>query len=69
MSLYYDKKRKTWYFRIRKKDIYGNVKEITRRGFSKQGEAKDAEARELLKPLEEKFDMTFSELWDKIYCI
>ncbi|MFA5407997.1 MAG: Arm DNA-binding domain-containing protein, partial [Bacilli bacterium] len=65
MGVYKDKARDTWYFRIRKRDIYGNVKEITRRGFNGKGEAKDAEARELLKPLEEKFDMSLNELWDK----
>jgi integrase len=65
MSVYQDKKRNTWYFRIRKKNIHGELKEITRRGFKTRREALSEEARELLKPLENKSEMSLNELWGK----
>jgi integrase len=52
MSVYQDKKRNTWYFRIRKKNIHGDTKEITRRGFATKSEAKSEEAKELLREVE-----------------
>jgi integrase len=65
MSVYQDKKRGTWYFQIRKKNVFGDTKQITRRGFKTKSEAKSEEARELLKPLENKSEMSLNELWGR----
>lgn len=64
MSIYKDKKRNTWYFRIRKKDIHGNIKEITRRGFKTQSEAKLEQSREMLKETNPDDSLTFFELYN-----
>ncbi|EFM10133.1 integrase family protein [Paenibacillus curdlanolyticus YK9] len=48
MPVYKDEARKTYYFKVRYKDIYGRSKQGLRRGFKKQSEAKLAEANFLI---------------------
>ncbi len=35
MPVYKDKERKTWYFKVRYKDMYGRNKQKLKRGFKK----------------------------------
>lgn len=65
MSIYKDKTRNTWYFQIRKKDIYGEWKRITKRGFKTQSEAKLEQSREMLKEVKIDTSLTFYELYNK----
>lgn len=44
MPVYKDKERKTYYFKVRYKDMYGRSKQKMKRGFSTSREAKQAEA-------------------------
>lgn len=44
VPVYKDEERKTWYFKVRYKDIYGRNKQAMRRGFKKRSEAVQAEA-------------------------
>ncbi|MFC5468450.1 tyrosine-type recombinase/integrase [Cohnella suwonensis] len=44
MPVYKDEERKTWYFKVRYKDVYGRNKQAMRRGFKKRSEAVLAEA-------------------------
>lgn len=44
MPVYKDEERKTWYFKVRYKDIYGRNKQAMRRGFKRRSEAIQAEA-------------------------
>lgn len=44
MPVYKDEERKTYYFKVRYKDIYGRNQQKLKRGFKKQSEAKLAEA-------------------------
>lgn len=44
MPVYKDEKRKTWYFKVRYTDLYGEKKQKMGRGFIKKGDAKQAEA-------------------------
>ncbi|QDZ76025.1 tyrosine-type recombinase/integrase [Bacillus cereus] len=44
MPVYKDKERKTWYFKVRYKDMYGRNKQKMQRGFKKRGDAILAEA-------------------------
>jgi len=44
MPIYKDSERKTWFFKVRYKDVYGRPKQAMRRGFKKRSEAVTAEA-------------------------
>lgn len=44
MPVYKDEKRKTWYFKVRYRDIYGRNRQAMRRGFAKRSDAVKAEA-------------------------
>lgn len=44
MPVYKDNERKTWYYKVRYKDLYGRNKQAMRRGFAKRSEAIQAEA-------------------------
>lgn len=44
MPVYKDEGRKTWYFKVYYKDMYGRSKQKMQRGFKKQKDAKQAEA-------------------------
>lgn len=44
MPVYKDEERKTWYFKLRYKDIYGRNQQKLKRGFKKRGDAILAEA-------------------------
>lgn len=44
MPVYKDEQRKTWYFKVRYTDLYGEKKQKMGRGFAKKGDAKLAEA-------------------------
>src|SRR5690606_21539848 len=44
LPVYKDEERKTWYFKVRYKDIYGRNRQAMRRGFKLRSEAIQAEA-------------------------
>lgn len=44
MPVYKDEERKTWFFKVRYKDMYGRSKQKMKRGFNTSREAKKAEA-------------------------
>jgi len=62
---YYDDKRKTWYFKTRYKDRYGQAKQKMRRGFKGKREAKLAEA-EFLANIKDAFtsNVTLDEVFE-----
>src|SRR5690606_21793820 len=62
---YKDTERKTWYFKVRYKDIYGRNKQAMRRGFSKRSEAVQAEV-DFLSSVQNLFsdDVTFDEVFE-----
>lgn len=64
MTVYKDEKRKTYYFRVRYKDIYGRPQQAFRRGFKKQSDAKLAETA-FLNEVQNKYssNVTFDELF------
>ncbi len=64
MPVYKDEKRKTWYFKVRYKDIYGRSKQKMQRGFKKRKEAITAEA-EFLASIDNNFtdEVTFDEVF------
>lgn len=65
MPVYKDTERKTWYFKVRYKDLYGRYKQAMRRGFAKRSEAITAEA-DFLASIKEVYsvDMTFDEIFE-----
>lgn len=65
MPVYKDEERKTWYFKVRYKDLYGRYKQAMRRGFSKRSEAITAEA-DFLSSIKDAFseDITFDEIFE-----
>lgn len=62
---YYDDKRKTWYFKTRYKDRYGQAKQKMQRGFKGKREAKLAEA-EFLAGIKDAFtsNVTLDEVFE-----
>lgn len=64
MSVYKDEKRGTWYFSIRIKDENGFVKQVVRRGFKTETQAKKAEKQVYLndKPSAIKKNVTFRQV-------
>lgn len=65
MPVYKDKKRNTWYFRTKYKDVYGNYKECKRRGFATKKEAKEAENLFVTSQKETNLQMTLDELYNE----
>lgn len=65
MPIYKDEKRKTYYFKVRYKDIYGRDKQALRRGFAKRREAVLAEA-EFIANLKSVFsdEVTINEIFE-----
>lgn len=64
MPIYKDEARKTWYFKVRYKDMYGRSKQKMRRGFKKRGDAIIAEA-EFIASIKDAFtdEVTIDELF------
>jgi integrase len=64
MPVYKDEARKTWYFKVRYKDMYGRNKQKLKRGFKKRGEAILAEA-EFLSSIKDAFtdNITLDEVF------
>lgn len=64
MPVYKDEARKTWYFKVRYKDMYGRNKQKMQRGFEKRKDAIQAEA-EFLSNIKNAFvdNVTFDELF------
>lgn len=65
MPVYKDEERKTYYFKVRFKDVYGRSQQKLKRGFKKQSEAKLAEA-EFLAGLKNNYsdNATFNEIFE-----
>ena len=65
MPVYKDKERKTWYFKVRYKDMYGRNKQKMQRGFAKRGDAILAEA-DFVSSIKDAFtdDVTVDELFE-----
>lgn len=65
MPVYKDELRKTWYFKVRYKDMYGRDKQKMNRGFAKRKEAIQAEA-DFISNIKGAFtdNVTFDELFD-----
>lgn len=65
MPVYKDKERKTWYFKVRYKDMYGRNKQKLKRGFKKRGDAILAEA-EFVASIKDAFtdEVTFDEVFE-----
>ncbi|MFS0822129.1 tyrosine-type recombinase/integrase [Bacillus sp. 1P02SD] len=65
MPVYKDEKRKTYYFKVRYKDMYGRSKQKLKRGFKKSREAKLAEA-EFLASIKDAFtdEITLDAVFD-----
>lgn len=65
MPVYKDEKRKTYYFKVRYKDMYGRSKQKLKRGFNKSREAKLAEA-EFLASIKDAFtdEITLDAIFD-----
>lgn len=65
MPVYKDKERKTWYYKVRYKDMYGRSKQKLKRGFTKRGDAILAEA-EFLANVKNAFsdEVTFDEVFE-----
>jgi len=65
VPVYKDEERKTWYFKVRYKDIYGRSKQAMRRGFKKRSDAVQAEA-EFLASVKNLFsdDVTFDQVFE-----
>lgn len=65
MPVYKDDERKTYYFKVRYKDMYGRNKQAMRRGYAKRREAVLAEA-EFMANLKNAFtdEVTFDEIFD-----
>ena len=65
LPVYKDEERKTWYFKVRYKDIYGRNKQAMRRGFKKRGDAVQAEA-EFLASVKSLFsdEVTIDEIFE-----
>lgn len=65
MPVYKDEKRKTYYFRVRFKDLYGRPDQALRRGFKKRSEAVLAEA-EFLTSIKDAFstEITIDEVFE-----
>lgn len=65
MPVYQDIERKTWYFKVRYKDMYGRNKQKLKRGFKKRKEAIQAEA-EFISSIKNSFsdEVTFDEVFN-----
>ncbi|MED4584106.1 tyrosine-type recombinase/integrase [Brevibacillus choshinensis] len=65
MPVYKDEERKSWYFKVRYKDMYGRNQQKMKRGFKKRGDAILAEA-EFLASLKEAFseDVTLDQVFE-----
>ncbi|KEF40165.1 site-specific recombinase XerD [Schinkia azotoformans MEV2011] len=65
MPVYKDKERKTWYYKVRYKDMYGRNKQKLKRGFKGRKEAILAEA-EFLSSIQNAFtdEVTFDEIFE-----
>lgn len=65
MPIYKDEARKTWYFKVRYKDMYGRNKQKMQRGFKKRREAIKAEA-DFISSIKDAFtdDITVDELFE-----
>lgn len=65
MPVYKDEERKTWYFKVRYKDIYGRSKQAMRRGFKRRSDAVQAEA-EFLASVKNLFsdEVTFDQVFE-----
>jgi integrase len=65
MPVYKDEERKTWYFKVRYKDMYGRNKQKLKRGFKGRREAIRAEA-EFITSIKDAFtdEVTFDEVFD-----
>lgn len=65
MPIYKDEARKTWYFKVRYKDMYGRNKQKMQRGFKKRSEAIQAEA-DFISSIKDAFtdDITVDELFE-----
>ncbi|MBU4640108.1 site-specific integrase [Bacillus toyonensis] len=65
MPVYKDKERKTWYFKVRYKDMYGRNKQKLKRGFKKRGDAILAEA-EFVASIKDAFtdEVTIDEVFE-----
>ncbi len=65
MAVYKDKKRNTYYFRVRYKDVYGRPQQKLKRGFEKRQDAVLAEAEFLTNAVKQFSDnVTIDELFD-----
>ncbi|WP_025718979.1 Arm DNA-binding domain-containing protein, partial [Paenibacillus polymyxa] len=65
MPIYKDKKRKTYYFRVRYKDVYGRSQQKLKRGFEKRQDAVLAEAEFLANAAKQYSDnATFDEIFE-----
>ncbi|MGQ3481095.1 Arm DNA-binding domain-containing protein [Paenibacillus sp. TY11] len=65
MPVYKDKKRKTYYFRVRYKDVYGRSQQKLKRGFEKRQDAVLAEAEFLANAVKQYSDnATFDEIFE-----
>jgi integrase len=65
VPVYKDEERKTWYFKVRYKDIYGRSKQAMRRGFKRRSDAVQAEA-EFLASVKNLFsdEVTFDQVFE-----
>jgi len=65
MPVYKDEERKSWYFRVRYKDMYGRNQQKMKRGFKKRGDAILAEA-EFLASIKDAFsnDVTLDQVFE-----
>lgn len=65
MPVYNDEARKTWYYKVRYKDMYGRNKQKLKRGFKKRREAILAEA-EFVASIKDAFtdEVTFNEVFE-----
>jgi len=65
LPVYKDEERKSWYYKVRYKDIYGRNQQKMKRGFKKRGDAIRAEA-EFLASIKDTFsdEVTFEEVFE-----
>lgn len=65
MPVYKDKERKTWYYRVRYKDLYGKSQQKLKRGFEKRKDAISAEA-EFIASIKSAYsdNVTFDEVFE-----
>lgn len=65
MPVYKDKERKTWYYKVRYKDLYGKNQQRMKRGFTKRGDAISAEA-EFISSIQNSYtdNVTFDEVFE-----